>query len=402
MVEKAIFDNDSGIHTRHETHTLIDLLDVKKEIIEIKNNLIHDGKLKDDENIKRLLDNLIKEYNDFPTYNGYKTIKKILKKLPFKESKNEGLNLETLYIVKTLELLKEKIDNPKSIYKISINGEKTNEIMEDLYLFEKKEFKNLKALNLNNIKLKDISALSSCSFPNLVSLDFESNEITNDCIKIFKDLNLPKIIDICLFDNKISNTEIFGVIEKYQTLETFYIGKNLFDENIIKKDKNNYNFPPKLDSLGISYNFTKETNYFIFKNLNIKNIKILYIYGNEFNTLEQFEEIEFNRLVELWLRGNLKKGYITDIEEIKHLKGKENIKKLILKENIIKNIDKLVEIIPSFPNLQLLNLEDNPIDSYKIEEVLGKIKEIKGHENINIKYNQKPKEEVKIINFIDS
>ena len=180
MVEKAKFDNDSEKHTRHETHTLIDSLDVKKEILEIKNNLIHDGKLKEDENIKRLLDNLIKEYNDFPTYNGYKTIKKILKKLPFKESKNEGLILETLYIIKTLELLKEKIDNPKTIYKISINGEKTNEIMEDLFLFEKKEFKNLKALNLNNIKVKDISALSSCSFPNLVSLDFESNEITND------------------------------------------------------------------------------------------------------------------------------------------------------------------------------------------------------------------------------
>ena len=201
LVEKARFDNDSEKHTRHETHTLIDLLDVKKEILEIKNNLIHDGKLKDDENIKRLLDNLIKEYNDFPTYNGYKTIKKILKKLPFKESKNEDLILETLYIIKTLELLKEKIDNPKTIYKISINGEKTKEIMEDLFLFEKKEFKNLKALNLNSIKLKDISALSSCSFPNLVSLDFESNEITNDCIEIFKDLNLPKITDICLFDN---------------------------------------------------------------------------------------------------------------------------------------------------------------------------------------------------------
>lgn len=74
--------------------------------------------------------------------------------MPFKESKNEGLILETLYIIKTLELLKEKIDNPKTIYKISINGEKTNEIMEDLFLFEKKEFKNLKALNLNRYKIK--------------------------------------------------------------------------------------------------------------------------------------------------------------------------------------------------------------------------------------------------------
>lgn len=78
--------------------------------------------------------------------------------MPFKESKNEGLILETLYIIKTLELLKEKIDNPKTIYKISINGEKTKEIMEDLFLFEKKEFKNLKALNLNILNIRNIIA----------------------------------------------------------------------------------------------------------------------------------------------------------------------------------------------------------------------------------------------------
>ena len=67
---------------------------------------------------------------------------------------------------------------------------------------------------------------------------------------------------------------------------------------------------------------------------------------------------------------------------------KKNIKKIVLKENQIKNIEELIDIIPSFPNLQFLNLEDNPIDRDKIEEILGKIKKMKGFENFIIKYNQ--------------
>ena len=388
MDEKSVFDNDSGQHTRHETHTLIDLLNVKKEIEEIKNNLLKDEKLSNNENIKNLLENLITEYDNFPSYNSYKTIKKLLKKLPFSEPKNEVLNIETLYIIKSLEKLKESIDEPNSIYKILINGEKSNEIMEDLSIFQNKEFSNLKVLNLNNLKLKDISSLSSCSFPNLQKLDLECNEITNSSIKTLKALDLPKITYFCLFDNKITSTEIFGVIEKYQTLNAFFIGKNTFDKNIIKNDINKYIFPPNLWVLGISSNFTKETNNFIFKNLNLENLKVLYIYGNGFNSLEQFEQVKFNKLEEFWLRGNINKGYITDIKEIKYLNEKKNIKKIVLKENQIKNIEELIDIIPSFPNLQFLNLEDNPIDRDKIEEILGKIKKMKGFENFVIKYNQ--------------
>lgn len=144
--------------------------------------------------------------------------------------------------------------------------------------------------------------------------------------------------------------------------------------------------------------FTKETNNFIFNNLNIENVKILFIYANGFTSLEQLKQVEFKRLEDFWFRGNINKGYITDIKEINHLKGKEKIKKLILKENKINNIEELVKIVPSFPNLQLINLEDNPIDADKIEEVLGKIKKIKGFEKFRIIYNQK--HIVKKINFI--
>ena len=84
----------------------------------------------------------------------------------------------------------------------------------------------------------------------------------------------------------------------------------------------------------------------------MENLKVLYIYGNGFNSLEQFEQVKFNKLEEFWLRGNVNKGYITDIKEIKYLNEKKNIKKKNLKENKNKNIKELINMNPCFPNLQ--------------------------------------------------
>ena len=52
--------------------------------------------------------------------------------------------------------------------------------------------------------------------------------------------------------------------------------------NIINK----YNFSQNLIALGLTNNFTKETNKFIFDNLNIENIKYLYLTGDGFSTLK--------------------------------------------------------------------------------------------------------------------
>ena len=100
-----------------------------------------------------------------------------------------------------------------------------------------------------------------------------------------------KILYFSLFDNKITSPEIFEIFEKYKTLKVLYIGKNSFDENLIKNDKNKYKFPPDLDIFGITNSFTKETNNFIFNNLNIENIKILFIYANGFTSLDNLSKL---------------------------------------------------------------------------------------------------------------
>ena len=82
--------------------------------------------------------------------------------------------------------------------------------------------------------------------------------------------------------------------------------------------------------MGITNNFTKETYKFIL-NLNLENIKILYVQGNGFTSFELFENIKFKKLEEFWSRGTIDKGYLEDINEIMHFQGKETIKNIVLK-----------------------------------------------------------------------
>lgn len=385
LAEKSHFFNYTGLHTKHETHTLINLLDVNNEIEEIKRFI--EG-LENCSNIKNVLNNLINDYKQTPSYNGYQTLKNFTKSLPLKEPTNDQLKFEQLYIVKSLTKLEKQINfyEANSFYKIQINEEKTNNIMKDLSLFRGKELINLKILTMNNIELIDISSILTCSFSNLERLDFDSNLITNDCINVFKDLDLPKIDYLSLFDNQITSTEIFGIIEKYKTLKSFHIGKNLFDEKIVKNDKTKYKFPPDLEVLGISNNFTKKTNDFIFTNLDLHNLKVLYMYGNYFTSFEKFEQIKFTRLEQYWSRGIKNKGFITDIKEMIHFNSKKNLQKITLKENQINNIEELVNIINLFPNLKIINLEDNGIEQKRILKVLYEIRKKKGFEKFEILY----------------
>ena len=133
-------------------------------------------------------------------------------------------------------------------------------------------------------------------------------------------------------------------------------------------------------------NFTKETNEFISNNLNIENIKSLFINYDGITSLEMFKNIKFKRIEDFWIRGDDKEGVIESIEEMKYIPKKENIKRIVLKKNKIKDIEKFVNIAPSFPKLELLNVEDNNIQKETIEKVIEKVKE-KGFEKLIIKYN---------------
>jgi hypothetical protein len=395
--EKAIFINDNGKRNKHETHPLINLLDIKQDLKEIEN--LFDTYTDIDEGIKNLTVILLEHYEENPSYNAYKSIKKIkefLEQIYKKNEENENdeeneeseeneENEEKIKI-NSIEGLNENIKSSEKIYKIEIDGEETEDIMEDLNILKNKKFDELKILQMSNIKkLKDIQALCNCSLKKLKRLVLESEELTDNCIGIIKNLELPSIKYFSLYNNKITSPEIFVAIKKFETLEKFFIGENPFDKNKIKNNNIKYVFPPKLKELGLNNLFSNDTNYFITNNLIIKQLKILYISADGFNSLENFKTMELH-LEQFWLMGKKEKGYLERIEDIKYLTSKESIKKIVLKQNKIKDIEKLVDIIVLFPNIQLINIEDNDIEKERVKKVIEKIEE-KGFDKLKIKYN---------------
>ena len=95
------------------------------------------------------------------------------------------------------------------------------------------------------------------------------------------------------------------------------------------------------------------------------------------------KNVHFKQLEQFWVKGNKERGRIENIEEINKKKKKGSIKVIVLKQNSIKNIEKLVDIISSFPKLEKLDIRDNEIPRNEIQTVLNKIKE-KRFENLKI------------------
>ena len=121
-------------------------------------------------------------------------------------------------------------------------------------------------MHLNHINiLKDIKALSTCTFPKLIKLIIEGSDLGNDCIDVIKHLILPEVKYISLFDNKISSPKIFEALQHFYNLEIFFIGHNQIKVNDLENKNCKYIFPPNLRELGMSEKVNK---------LNISNIII--------------------------------------------------------------------------------------------------------------------------------
>jgi hypothetical protein len=270
--------------------------------------------------------------------NAAKFLKNLKKISPLSIDEGFELKYEELIKINSIEELRKNINKSNLIYKIEINGEKTKETMKDFSIFAGKDFSELKVLCLNEIKLKNISNLSSCSCPKLKRVDFECNLIGDDSINAFKNIK-PQYIN--LFDNIITSIKILEVIKNNENLKEFYIGKNPLiakdDEIMNCNNINKYHLSQKIEKLGLTNLFDQKTVEFIL-NQGIENIKVLYIGSYGFSSFKIFENIVFNKLEALWARGNEDKGYIEDIKEINY-GGKSEIKLSKGKNKLSKDIE---------------------------------------------------------------
>ena len=321
------------------------------------------NKIKD---IISVIKTIIKYYKEYKCYNFYVSIENaenFLKKIKNNFIFGEHENLISYQKISTINNLN-KIKEFSDIGSISIECYKYSI---SLSIFKNREFPYLKELILKNAKINDIEPLFSCEFPVLEKLNFENNKIDNRIIDFLKVKKLPKITYISLYVNKITDLEIFNVINKFKTLTSFHIGENKFDFKT--NTKSQYKFPESLIELGLTGNFDGKNSEFV-KQLDISNLKTFYFSRNNLKDLKNLESIKFTQLNKLWVISN----QITDIEEIKKINNKKDLKILNLKDNKINNFNELFKIIKDFPKLKFLDVSYNDIKEEEVLEMINRIK----------------------------
>ena len=352
LEETKIYKSIQKIIKKHETHPKIKLeTKINEEVNNIKPALkIIKGNLpngfSDFRKILNLIKDIIMENKDFFCYNIYKSLINIHNYL----SNFKYPVIKKKIKITTIKEIKENINKGDDISSIKIINQKYS----DLSDFKNLNMEFLSELNLNENEIEDISPLENCNLRNLKIFNIEKNKLNNKCINVFKNLSLPNLKRLNLYQNNIKSTEIFDVIQKFKSLEIFFIGDNIFDKSELEKDKI-YNFLPNIKEFGITGNLTNVN--FILK-LKIEKLKIFYISRNKLSSLSILKNIKFENLEKFWASFN----NIMDLKEIENLQSKETIQLINLKENKISDINNIFEILNPFTNLEELNLEDNPIN----------------------------------------
>jgi len=330
------------------------------------------------------------------------------------KSLKEGNERNTKDIKFLFSVLRKDLDN-------SMRAIETLKDKKGIYLHRKDKY-----LNLNNMKLddQDFRLISQITFNQLKEIDISENNITN--VEPFNKMSLPfleflnlsyneiKIIEpvtkiksknlqyIFLQNNKIEDMQAFltsnfpalkilrvenntineknGMYEEtYKISEILYkinkkyLGKFEYKslEEQIKEFKNIYNIDDiSEDKENIELCDLKGGDkiikylFLIFSYKSKNKIKKLILRNNDIKDPTMLSKINFNKLQTLDLTSNK----IEDLTFLQNMKS-ENLKYLYLDNNNFNNIYPILNA--NFPNLEFLSLNENKFDYDNIEQIHG-------------------------------
>ena len=215
-------------------------------------------------------------------------------------------------------------------------------------------------LNLKDNFIKSIEPLANNRMENLEILNLACNDIDDSNVKYFFEFDFPKLKDLNLFQNKLTNPELFKFkndTNKLPTLEIFFVGNNKFRFN--KKNLNdNYNFSSVLE-IGISKNCFNQESIKYIQCFTFSNLEIIYLSNNNLENFDFIKNLELPVIKEFWLNNN-------NFSLFEPLEKYKTLEKIEMKNNNIKDIYNIVEFINNFKNLKRFDLEGNKFDTDNI------------------------------------
>ena len=377
--------SDSGGHKKHPLKIFdIHFKEINYNLEDLKKYLEN----KDDDTnkirvFKELMNIIIEDYKNFPNYNHFFIIESCKNNIKYiNDNNNKTLNQSTkkeeFLFIKNQRELEENFNNAQKIEKITINSSNPNIIQFINILFI--DLINLKELDLSSNNIKNIEPLANKKLNNLEYLNLATNDIDDSNIKYFFQLDFPKLMDLNLFQNKLTNPEIFklkNAPNKLTNLKIFFIENNRFNfkkNNII----DNYNFSSLLE-IGISKNCFDQESIINIQYFTFTNLEKIYLNSNNLQRFNFLDKLILPSIKEFWLNNN-------NLNEFYPLKKYKTLEIIEMKENNINDIENLEEFIKSFNCLKRLNLEKNNIN-YDLISYLS-LEEIKNNnDNIEIIIN---------------
>ncbi len=225
---------------------------------------------------KELMKCIIDDYKIFPNHSHFSIIEScshlLQNNITEKDSaKNNNNERKNFIFIKNFREFRKYDKSLQNIKKIIIN--KCNKTTVSSMGFLNLKLINLVELDLRDNNIKCIKALANNKMENLEILNLAINEIDDSNKNYFFQLDFPKLKNLNLYLNRLTDPEILKFKNdknKLPNLELFYIGNNKFKFNEINTNINDkYEFF-SLKEIGISrnfFNFLKIEIFFIIKKL---------------------------------------------------------------------------------------------------------------------------------------
>lgn len=343
-----------------------EIFDLTKNVNIENSNSLQNPKINN--NLKMFFEVILQNYKNIPKADFYRIINNIYDFIKKDSNNNKGQFIiypimKVYFRVKSkndLEQVLKKNKNGNAIKILMINSKNFSSYLNMLSF---KDFENLIKLELINNSIRDLTPLLNSKFPVLKELNLSLNLIDDKNSDIIFEMHITNLSLLNLYHNNLKKYDIFKKIPLLSKLKKLDINSNSFNKEINERKDiiNNefYNYS-NLEEIIVKNGVFSDKSINLISKFLFKCLKVLDLSANDLKSLSFIYTMncDFENLEEFYLASN-------NITEFYPLIKFPNLKIIILEDNRISNIDKLVDFVDNLKQLKLIDLQKNDIDNNK-------------------------------------